>query len=122
MDERVLLKLQPYAQSSLVNRPYSKLAFKFFGPYSVLERIGKVAYRLEPPAASQIHPVFHVSQLKPFTPDYTPVFADLPKLADLDVGAPVPEEILERRLVKKGNSAIPQGLVKWSGIPVEAAT
>jgi hypothetical protein len=28
--EQVLLKLQPYAQSSVVNRPYPKLAFKFF--------------------------------------------------------------------------------------------
>ena len=30
--EQVLLKLQPYAQSSLVNRPCPKLAFKFFWP------------------------------------------------------------------------------------------
>lgn len=42
--EMVLLKLQPYAQSSLVNRPFPKLAFKYFGPYKVVERIGKAAY------------------------------------------------------------------------------
>jgi hypothetical protein len=29
--EQVLLKLQPYAQSSLVNRPFSKISYKFFG-------------------------------------------------------------------------------------------
>jgi hypothetical protein len=39
--EHVLLKLQPYAQSSLVNRPFSKISYKFFGPYKVIERIGK---------------------------------------------------------------------------------
>jgi hypothetical protein len=69
--EQVLLHLQSYAQSSVVNRSYPKIPYKFFGPYQVLEKIDKAAYRMELPDNSLIHPVFHVSQLKSFTPDYT---------------------------------------------------
>lgn len=120
--EEVLLKLQPYAQTSVVNRPYPKLAFKFFGPYRILETIGAAAYRLDLPADSKIHNVFHVSQLKPFTPDHTPNYDEISKLVDLSAHSTVPEAILERRLIKKGNAAMPQVKIKWSGFPVESAT
>jgi len=120
--DKVYLKLQPYAQSSVVNRVCPKLAFKFFGPYEILERVGSVAYRLALPESSAIHPVFHVSQLKEFIPDHTPVFHELPKIAELDIVEAIPEAILDRRLVKKGSSAIPQGLVKWKNIDPRSAT
>jgi hypothetical protein len=84
--ELVLLKLQSYTMSSVANRPYPKLAFKFFGPYRVLQKIGSVAYKLELPADSQVHPIFYVSQLKSFTPDFSLVFSDLSKVAELDTG------------------------------------
>jgi hypothetical protein len=93
--DAVFLKLQPYAQSSVVNRPYPKLAYKFFGPFTVLERIGVAAYRLDLPASSTVHPVFHVSQLKAQVPDHTPVYTSLPSPVVLDAADVVPEAILE---------------------------
>jgi hypothetical protein len=110
--EPVLLRLQHYSQSSVVNRPCKKLSYKYYGPYPILERIGKVAYRLELPAVSKIHNVFHVSQLKDYKPDYTLVFNDLPTMPQLDCVATEPEAILDRRMMKKGNQAIVQVLIK----------
>jgi len=49
----------------------------------VLEKIGAVAYRLQVPEHSGIHLVFHISQLKPYLPDYTHVFSTLPVVTDL---------------------------------------
>jgi ribosomal protein L21E len=42
----VYLKLQPHIQQSVHRRSNHKLTFKYFGPYPITERIGKVAYRL----------------------------------------------------------------------------
>lgn len=107
-----MLKLQPYAQTLVVNKPYPKLAYKFFGPFKVLERIGTVAYRLELPKGAQVHPVFH-SQLKSFTPKYTPMFLDLPTTMDMTEQDLKPLKVLECSLVKKGNKAIPQVSMQW---------
>lgn len=98
------------------------MAYKYFGPYEVLEHIGKVAYKLDLPPGSLVHPVFHVSQLKDYRSDFTPVFSDLKQLPQLDAVNIVPERILDRRMVKKGNSAITQVQIKWTNLPDDAAT
>jgi hypothetical protein len=44
-----------------------KLAPRYIGPFPILERCGQVAYRLQlPESQSDVHNVFHVSQLNKF--------------------------------------------------------
>jgi hypothetical protein len=44
--DSVLLKLQSYVQQSVASRSFPKLAFKFYGPFNVTEKIGAAAYSL----------------------------------------------------------------------------
>lgn len=57
----VLLKLHSYRQKSMENRALDKLVPRYYGPYEVLAKVGKVAYTLKLPVGSKIHPTFHVS-------------------------------------------------------------
>lgn len=71
--DMVYLKAQPYVHTLLAPKSSNKLAFGFFRPFYILERIGQSAYRLQLPGDCLIHPVFHVSQLKKAVPPNTTV-------------------------------------------------
>ena len=53
-------------------RPSKKLDWKRLGPYTITERIGLQAYRLDLPSSMKIHSVFHVSLLEPYKPSTIP--------------------------------------------------
>ena len=55
-------------------RKRGKLGPRFIGPFKVIVRVVKVAYRLElPEELQQIHNTFHVSQLRKCLADETAV-------------------------------------------------
>lgn len=117
--DSVFLKLQPYIQASVAPRANHKLAFKFFGPYRILERIGAVAYRLDLPPSSKVHPVFHVSLLRKVLKPNCQV---VPQLPPPDAHLLVPEKVLQRRVVQRANKSLVQVLVQWSDGAEDLAT
>ncbi|XP_052732478.1 uncharacterized protein LOC128196266 [Vigna angularis] len=67
--DHVFLRLHPTTGVGRAVRP-KKLSPKFVGPYQILRKIGPVAYELSlPPQLSNLHPVFHVSQLRKYVAD-----------------------------------------------------
>ncbi|CAA0841688.1 Unknown protein [Striga hermonthica] len=76
--DQVLLKLQPYRQTSMANRVNQKLAARYYGPYRILRKLSPVVYKLELPDVARIHPVFHISQLKKLNGQHD-VTKDLPE-------------------------------------------
>ena len=114
----VFLKLQPYLQSSVAPRANHKLAFKFYGPFQIIARVGEVAYELALPPSSKVHPVFHVSLLKVLAPGCEA----LPQLPSSNAHLQVPVEILQQRVIRRGSSSLVQVLVRWSDSSDELAT
>ncbi|GJV70375.1 retrotransposable element Tf2 [Tanacetum coccineum] len=121
VDDWVYLKLQPHRQVSIRQGQQHKLSPKYYGPFKVAERIGEVAYKLELPSSSQIHPVFHISQLKKcHGKDHS--MGVLPQLREDGLLENKPMAILERRLGKVNNKPVMFVLIQWTNKPVEEAT
>jgi hypothetical protein len=67
-----------------------KLSPRYIGPFPILEKCGKVAYKLElPPSLVGVHNIFHVSQLKKCLK--VPVDVVLPEVAPLEADLTYPE-------------------------------
>lgn len=112
--QMVYLKLRPYRQQSVSRRLCQKLAARYYGPYEVLERIGQVAYRLRLPVDSKVHPVFHVSQLKPVVGQGETILPLPPVLSQEDELVVEPQELLGTCYNEEGHLEV---LVAWRNLP-----
>ena len=102
-----------------------KLAPKFIGPFTIIEKVGEVAYKLELPRTMSIHPVFHVSKLRLYKDQSEKFPSRLP-----DITRPLPivresneqmewevDRIVDHRYRGKGKSKRLEYLVLWKGYP-----
>ena len=71
--DKAYLKLSPLRMATRSHKK-GKLSPRYIGLYDILERIGPIAYRLAlPMTLSNLHDMFHVSQLRKHEPHPTQV-------------------------------------------------
>ena len=93
-----------------------KLLPRWIGPFTILERVGTLAYRLDlPESMRKIHAVFHVSKLKPYKASGRvqppPVPIEIEGELEYEV-----ERVLDKRVTKRRKKdRVVEYLVKWLG-------
>jgi hypothetical protein len=88
----------------------------------VLQKIVTMSYKLEFPASSQVHLVFHVSCLKKVIGDKIPaqtIFSELDEEGKIILDH---EAITDTRIQQLRNISISEYLIKWRKLPVEDST
>ncbi|KAK4835102.1 hypothetical protein QYF36_005221 [Acer negundo] len=118
----VLLKLKPHRLRSLAKKVNEKLSPRFYGPFKVMAKIGKVAYQLRLLETARIHHVFHISQLKRFLGQEFRVQPIPPQLSEELELVVTPEAILNVHCDAFQMDIIREVLVKWAGLPDCEAT
>ena len=101
-----------------------KLSPRYIGPFEIIERVGKVAYRLALPSElSTVHNVFHVSMLKKYVPDPSHVIEHEPIQVHEDLTyEEKPMQILAREEKTLRNKTIPLVKVLWRNHKIEEDT
>lgn len=120
--EDVYLKLQPFCQNYVTLRKNLKLTSKYYGPFTILEKIGKVAYRLQLPPGSKIHDVFHVSLLKKQLKSSIQPISQLPIPDQHGIISTYPELVLDSKETMVDGQIVHEILIQWHGIPSQQAT
>ncbi|KAK2395736.1 hypothetical protein QL285_057442 [Trifolium repens] len=92
-----------------------KLTPRFIGPFQILRRVGPVAYHIAlPPKLSNLHDVFHVSQLRKYYPDPSHVIEpETVELRDNLEYEALPVKIIDHGIKELRGKQIPLVRVVW---------
>jgi hypothetical protein len=101
-----------------------KLSPHYIGPFPILEKCGKMTYKLELPLSlAEVYNIFHVSQLKKCFK--APVDVVLPEVAPLETDLTYPEhpiKILDQKSHVTRRKMIKFYKGQWSNHMIEEAT
>jgi hypothetical protein len=105
-------------------RVKGELSPRYIGPFPILEKCGKVAYKLElPPSLARVHDIFHVSQLNKCLK--APVDIVLTELAPLETDLTYlkhPIKILDQKSRVTRRKMIKFYKIQWRNHTEEEAT
>src|ERR1043165_8061967 len=112
--DMVLLKVSPWKGIFRFGKK-KKLAPRFVGPFKILERVGKVANKLDlPPELNNVHPTFHISNLKKcLAEDNLHVPLEDVQIDESMRFVEKPVEIMDRDVKTLKRSRIPIVKVRW---------
>jgi hypothetical protein len=117
--DQVYLRLHKgYSIPTVVNK---KLSPQYAGPFEILERIGRLAYRLKLPPHWEVHPVISIAHLEPYHkdafnrprpdhPDTIFVEGDGDGYQSFEV-----ERLIDKRVVTRRGKQEIDYLVRWKG-------
>jgi len=106
----------------VAHRRSLKLAPLFYDLFSIIRKVSLVAYELDLPWESRVHPVFHMSQLKLKLGSSASAFPKLPLVDSTGVFRPKPVKVLDCRSLPHNNRPLIELLVRWEGQNVDDAT
>lgn len=118
----VYLKMAPYRLAAFGFRGALKLHNKYYGPFLVIQKVGKAAYKLQFPDDVKIHPVFHVSQLKKHIGSKAIPSPHLPMVNSYGTVKTGPAAVLQVRQVPRNNLPVVQWFIQWENLSPDEAT
>lgn len=128
VEEWALLRLHKSYSIPSTIEVIKKLFQQYVGPFRVIQKIGKLAYKLNVPSHWRIHSVFTIAQLEPAPdpnsdsykrsrpnhPDTIYVDGDTEAYKSYEI-----DRLLNRKVIRKGRNSITQYLVRWKGYEPE---
>ncbi|GKA21075.1 reverse transcriptase [Tanacetum coccineum] len=120
-----MVKLLPQQFKSL-RKVHKGLIRRYQGHFQMIGHVGKVSYRVQLSPKLKIHPVFHVSFLKPYHEDEEDPERGVSKRAPTAVVTSYDREVEEilsdRTIRRRGVPSYKEYLIKWRDLPDSEAS
>jgi hypothetical protein len=128
LGDMVYLKMMPQRENALDRGNPLKLTPRWYGPFKITQLVGRRAYKLQLPAGTLLHDVFHVSHLKKHTGANAVPSPSLPLVTPEGKVKLFPTAVVERRMIPRKHPvedyevAVPQWKIHWEGMTVDEAS